>query len=526
MRENREVPWSPVSLMVGAGREENAVGGNPLMHDHGKSDGLVVPAKLPNKTALAVAEAVEGRRPAEGNAASETRPGLSAGLSVSSELDRVRRVARQDEDARFTALLHHVTVDRLRRAYRAISPNAAPGVDGVTWRDYGLDLEDNLVDLHARVHRGAYRAKPSRRVFIPKADGRQRPLGVASLEDKIVQRAVVEVLNAVYEEDFLGFSYGFRPGRSPHHALDAIATGIERKKVNWVLDADIRGFFDTIDHGWLLRFLEHRIADKRVLRLIQKWLSAGVIEDGTWTACDEGTPQGASVSTLLANVYLHYVFDLWVRQWRRRNVRYGMVVVRFADDFVVGFEHRRDARRFLADLRERFAEFGLELHAEKTRLIEFGRFAADRRRMGGQGKPETFEFLGFTHICATTRDGRFKLARITSKKRMRVKLREVKTELRRRRHLPIPEQGRWLASVVRGHLAYYAVPDNALTVRAFRARVIWHWRKALRHRSQRTNLTWKRMFRLANRWLPFARIMHPRPTVRFDARTQGRSPVR
>jgi group II intron reverse transcriptase/maturase len=293
-----------------------------------------------------------------------------------------------------------VTVDRLRAAYRAISPNAAPGVDGVTWRDYGLDLEDNLVDLHARVHRGAYRAKPSRRVFIPKADGRQRPLGVASLEDKIVQRAVVEVLNAVYEEDFLGFSYGFRPRRSPHHALDAIATGIERKKVNWVLDADIRGFFDTIDHGWLLRFLEHRIADKRVLRLVQKWLSAGVIEDGTWTACDEGTPQGASVSTLLANVYLHYVFDLWVRQWRRRNGRYDMVVVRFADDFVVGFEHRRDARRFLADLRKRFAKFGLELHAEKTRLIEFGRFAADRRWRGGRGKPETFEFLGFTHICA------------------------------------------------------------------------------------------------------------------------------
>jgi group II intron reverse transcriptase/maturase len=284
--------------------------------------------------------------------------------------------------------------------------------------------------------------------------------------------------------------------------------------------------FDTIDHGWLLRFLEHRVADNRVLRLIRKWLGAGVIEDGTWTECVEGTPQGASVSTLLANVYLHYVFDLWVQQWRRRNAHGDVVVTRFADDFVVGFEYRRDARRFLADLRSRFAKFGLELHADKTRLIEFGRFAADRRRMGGKGKPETFEFLGFTHICAKTRDGRFKLARITSKKRMRAKLREVKTELRHRRHLPIPEQGRWLASVVRGHLAYYAVPDNALTVRAFRARVIWHWRKALRHRSQRTNLTWKRMFRLANRWLPVARITHPRPTARLDARTQGRSPVR
>jgi len=314
MRENREVPCSPVPLMVGAGREGNADGGNPLMHDRGKSDGPVVPTKLPNNAALAVAEVVEGRGPAEGNAASETRPG--------------RQVARQDKDARFTALLHHVSVDRLRAAYRAIRPNAAPGVDGVTWREYGLDLEDNLRDLHARVHRGAYRAKPSRRVFIPKADGRQRPLGVASLEDKIVQRAVAEVLNAVYEEDFLGFSYGFRPGRSPHDALDALAAGIQRRRVNWVLDADIRGFFDTIDHGWLLRFLEHRIADNRILRLIRKWLGAGVIEDGTWAQCDEGTPQGASISTLLANVYLHYVFDLWVHQLRRRHASGHVVVTR------------------------------------------------------------------------------------------------------------------------------------------------------------------------------------------------------
>jgi RNA-directed DNA polymerase len=526
MRENREIPRSLVLLMVGAGREGNACGGNPLMHDRGKSDGPVVPAKPPNKAASAVAEAVEGRGPAEGNATSETRPGRRAGLSVSSELDRVRQVARKDKDARFTALLHHVTVDRLRAAYLAIRPSAAPGVDGVTWREYGQGLEANLRDLHARVHRGAYRAKPSRRAYIPKADGRQRPLGVASLEDKIVQRAVVEVLNAIYEEDFLGFSYGFRPGRSPHDALDALATGIERRRVNWVLDADIRGFFDTIDHGWLLRFLEHRIADKRVLRLIRKWLGAGVIENGTWARCDEGTPQGASISTLLANVYLHYVFDLWVHQWRRRHASGHVVVTRFADDFVVGFEFRREARWLLADLRERFARFGLELHAEKTRLIEFGRFAADRRRTQRHGKPETFDFLGFTHICARTRDGRFKLARITSKKRMRAKLREVKTELRRRRHLPIAEQGRWLGSVMRGHHAYYAVPDNALTVRAFRSRVIWHWRKALRHRSQRTNLTWKRMFRLANRWFPNAPLKHPRPTARFDARTQGRSPVR
>src|SRR3954471_13089909 len=438
------------------------------MDEHGKSDRSVVPAKPPNNPGPPGAEVVEGRGLPEGNMAGDTRPGRSAGQGVSRDLDRVRQAARKDRDVRFTALLHHVSVERLRDAYRAIRPQAAAGVDGVTWREYGQGLEANLRDLHARVHRGAYRAKPSRRVYIPQADGRQRPLGVASLEDKIVQRAVAEVLNAVYEEDFLGFSYGFRSGRSPHDALDALAAGIQRRRVNWVLDADIRGFFDTIDHGWLLRFLEHRIADNRILRLIRKWLGAGVIEDGTWAQCDVGTPQGASISTLLANVYLHYVFDLWVHQWRRRHASGHMVVTRFADDFVVGFEFRREARWFLADLRERFAKFGLDLHPEKTRLIEFGRFAADRRRMRGR-KPETFEFLGFTHICAKTRDGRFKLARLTSKKRMRAKLRELKTELRRRRHLPIPEQGRWLASVVRGHLAYYAVPDNAPTVRAFRA---------------------------------------------------------
>jgi RNA-directed DNA polymerase len=497
-----------------------------LMHDRGRSDGPVVPAKPPNNAADAAAEAVEERGPAKGNAASETRPGHRAGVSVPSELDRVRRVARKDEDARFTALLHHVTVDRLWSAYRAIRPGAAPGVDGVTWRDYGRDLEGNLRDLHARVHRGAYRARPSRRAYIPKADGRQRPLGVAALEDKIVQRAVVEVLNAIYECDFLGLSYGFRPGRSPHDALDALAVGICDKRVNWVLDADIRDYFSSLDHSWLLKFLGHRIADKRVLRLIQKWLRAGVIEDGRWTACDEGTPQGASVSTLLANVYLHYVFDLWVHQWRRRHARGDMIVVRYADDFVVGFKHRDDAQRFLACLRERFAKFGLGLNPDKTRLIEFGRFAARDRDRRGEGKPETFDFLGFTHACAKRKDGRFKLKRVTSKKRLRAKLREVKTELMRRRHEPIPEQGRWLASVVRGHCAYYAVPDNIDAVAAFHNQATRHWYRALRRRSQRTRLTWERMHRLGARWLPPVRILHPWPNVRFDARTQGRSPVR
>jgi group II intron reverse transcriptase/maturase len=435
-------------------------------------------------------------------------------------------VAQQDREARFTALLHHVGVDRLRAAYRAIRPNAAPGVDGVTWEVYGQDLEENLLDLHARIHSGAYRVKPSRRVYIPKADGRLRPLGIAALEDKIVQRAVVEVLNAIYEVDFLGFSYGFRPGRGPHDALDALAVGIERKRVNWVLDADVRDFFGQLDHSWLEKFLEHRIADKRVLRLIRKWLSAGVIEDGQWSDTAEGAPQGASASPLLANVYLHYVFDLWAQWWRKRFASGDVVIVRFADDFTVGFEHESDARRFLADLRERFAEFGLELHPDKTRLIEFGRHAARRRAARGLGKPETFDFLGFTHFCGKTKHGRFWLRRVTIAQRMQAKLREVKDQLMQRRHQPVPEQGKWLRSVVQGHFAYYAVPGNTDAVAAFRTQVGRHWFKALRRRSQRTRLNWQRMDRLTKRWLPPARKRHPFPDVRFDARIQGRSPVR
>jgi group II intron reverse transcriptase/maturase len=401
----------------------------------------------------------------------------------------------------------------------AINPKAAPGVDKVTWDAYGQDLRANLEDLLRRVHSGAYRASPSRRVYIPKADGRLRPLGIATLEDKILQRAVVEVLNAIYEEDFLGFSYGFRPGRSPHDALDALSVGISRKKVNYVLDADISDFFSKLDQAWLRKFLEHRIADKRVLRLIDKWLAAGVIEDGKWSETTEGSPQGASVSPLLANVYLHYVFDRWVRQWRKRHARGDMVVTRFADDFVVGFQHLGDAKRFLSDLRERFAKFNLELHPDKTRLIEFGRYAASDRKKRGLSKPETFDFLGFTHVCGKTKDGRFWLRRITIKKRMRAKLKQVRAELRRRRHLPIPVQGRWLASVVRGHLAYYAVPGNIDAVRAFRDQVRRHWRETLLRRSQRSRMTWERFNRIGNRWLPPARIVHPQPNVRFDART-------
>jgi RNA-directed DNA polymerase len=496
------------------------------MDERGKSDGPVVPAKLPNKAACAAAEVVEERGPAKGNTASSTHPGRSAGHGAPSGLERVREVARGDKEARFTALLHHVTVDRLRAAYRAIRPQAAAGIDGVTWEVYGRDLEANLQDLHRRLHAGSYRARPSRRSYIPKADGRLRPLGIASVEDKILQRAVVEVLNAVYERDFRGFSYGFRPGRNPHQALDALSVGIWRKKVNWVLDADIRDFFTSLDHGWLEKFLEHRIADKRVLRLIRKWLSAGVIEDGNWSQTPEGAPQGASASPLLANVYLHYVFDQWADWWRRHHARGEVIIVRFADDFTMGFEYQEDAQRFLVELRERFARFGLELHPDKTRLIEFGRFAAKNRQARGLGKPETFDFLGFTHICARMRDGRFWVRRITISKRMRAKLREVKDQLKRRRHQAVPEQGRWLASVVRGYRAYYAVPGNRAAVATFRTQVTKLWHEALERRSQRTRINWARMNRLATRWLPPARVVHPFPDVRFRANTQGRSPVR
>jgi group II intron reverse transcriptase/maturase len=469
---------------------------------------------------------VEERGLAEGNAARPTRPGRSAGTGVPSGLDRVRQAARQDRNARFTALLHHVDLDRLRVAYWAIRPQAAPGVDGVTWQVYGQALEANLADLHRRLHAGRYQARPSRRAYIPKADGRQRPLGIAALEDKIAQRAVVEVLNAIYEVDFLGFSYGFRPGRGPHHALDALAVGIKRKNVNWVLDADIREFFTSLDHRWLARFLEHRITDKRILRLIQKWLNAGVIENGKWSQTTEGAPQGASASPLLANVYLHYVFALWALWGRRHHARGEVIIVRFADDFTAGFEYQDDAQRFLTDLRERFAKFGLELHSDKTRLIEFGRHAAWRRAARDLEKPETFDFLGFTHQCGKTRKGRFWLRRVTISKRVRAKLREINEELKRRRHEPIPTQGRWLRSVVQGHLAYYAVPGNTHAVAAFRTQATRHWFKALRRRSQRSRITWTRMNRLANRWRPPARVMHPFPDVRFDAKTQGRSPVR
>jgi RNA-directed DNA polymerase len=497
-----------------------------MTHDPGKSDRPVVPTKSPNKAGPTAAEAMEGRGLAKGNTDQQNVPRTQSRTRTLSALERVRQAARKDRTAKFTALFHHLTLDRLRDAFLSLKKNAAAGIDGVTWQQYEADLEENLRALHEALHRGAYRAKPSRRAFIPKADGRQRPLGIAALEDKIVQRAVVEVLNAIYEVDFLGFSYGFRPRRHQHHALDALATAIKRKRVNWWLDADLRDFFGTLDHGWLVKFIEHRIADRRILRLIQKWLSAGVLQDGTWTACEQGAPQGATISPLMSNLYLHYVLDLWVQQWRKRHARGEVVIVRYADDFLVGFEHRSDAERFHAELRERLAKFSLELHPDKTRLVEFGRVAAIRRMRQGLGAPETFDFLGFTHIYAKSRNGGFWLHRQTMRKRLRAKLQEVKTELQRRRHLPIPAQGRWLGAVVRGHCAYYGVPGNLDATASFRTQVTRHWQRALRRRGQRDRTNWRRMNRLATRWLPPVRITHPWPDERFDVTTRGRSPVR
>jgi group II intron reverse transcriptase/maturase len=434
---------------------------------------------------------------------------------VSQGLDRVRNAARQRKKEKFTALLHHVSVELLRDAFLALKRRAAPGVDGLTWQDYEANLEGNLQELHAKVHSGSYRALPVRRRLIPKPDGKQRPLGIAALQDKIVQRALITVLNAIYEEDFLGFSYGFRPGRRPHDALDALSVAICNTPVNWILDADIRGFFDSVSQDWLVRFLEHRIGDERVIRLVRKWLKAGVLEDGNWSVSEKGTPQGAVVSPLLANVYLHYVFDLWAQQWRRREATGNMIVVRYADDIVAGFEHEADARRFWDAMRHRLEQFALELHGDKTRLLEFGRHAAVRRRQRGLGKPETFSFLGFTFICGRSRRGAFLLQRKSRGDRMRAKLREVKEELRSRMHHAIPEQGRWLRAVVTGFFAYHAVPTNARALGAFRHYVSDLWRRTLRRRSQKDHMTWQRMTKLADAWLPPPRILHPWPDQRF-----------
>ena len=487
-----------------------------MMNGPEKSDSAIRAVKPANNAASAAAEWVEQRAGTKGNTGQPHTRRTQSRDSVSQGLDRVRHAARQRKKEKFTALLHHVTIELLRESFLALKRRAAPGVDGVTWQDYEASLEGNLEDLHARVHRGAYRALPVRRRFIPKpGSSKQRPLGIAALEDKIVQRATVTVLNAIYEEDFLGFSYGFRPGRGQHDALDALSVAICDTPVNWILDADIRSFFDQIDQKWLVRFLEHRIGDGRVIRLVRKWLKAGVLEDGEWSVSEKGTPQGAVASPLLANVYLHYAFDLWAHQWRRREATGNVVVVRYADDVVAGFEHEADARRFWDAMRTRFEQFGLELHGEKTRLLEFGRQAAARRQRKGLGKPETFAFLGFTFICGKSRRGAFLLHRKTRGDRMRAKLREVKEQLRDRMHGAIPEQGRWLKAVVTGFFAYHAVPTNSRALGAFRHHVTELWRRTLRRRSQKDGMTWMRMAKIAADWLPAPRVLHPWPNQRF-----------
>ena len=504
--------------------------GKSLMDDGGESYCGIVPAKQPNKSEESPAEVVEGRPQTKENTQEPNLCRTRSWESGQSGLARVREAARKDGKQKFTALLHHVSIELLRDSYHSLKKQAAPGVDGVTWEEYGQELEARLADLHGRVHRGGYRAQPSRRVWIPKADGRQRPIGVAALEDKIVQSAIGTVLNQIWEEDFLGFSYGFRPGRSQHDALDALWVGIMRKKVNWILDLDIRSFFDKLQHEWLVQFVEHRIGDKRIVRLIQKWLKAGVMEQDQWTETAEGSPQGAVISPILANLYLHYVLDVWVEAWRKKLAHGDVIIVRYADDAVLGFEHEHEAERFLEQLRERLGKFGLELHPDKTRLIEFGRFAAERRNQRGEGKPETFNFLGFTHICGTNHGtGKFALHRKTIGKRMTAKLKDIKAKLRCRMHGSVRDTVRWLRQVVRGYFNYHAVSGNLSRMGAFRQEVLRIWYRTLRRRSQRSRLTWTRFYERLGPLLPPVQVLHPYPDVRFDAKhpsIQGRNRVR
>ena len=522
MHENRET--SELSARVsGADRPEKADSRTTGMDGTEESDCAIVPMNQPNKGEPRQgglnAEAGEGKARTEENISqTHTNPTQGGKKGVSQGLAGVRQASRTRKGERYTALLHHLTPELLHGSFYALKRKAAAGVDGVRWAEYEVGLEGRLADLHGRVHRGAYRARPSRRVYIPKADGRQRPLGIAALEDKIVQHAVVTILNEIYENDFQGFSYGFRPGRSQHQALDALTVGVTRKRVNWMLDLDIRGFFDNMSHEWTEKFVAHRVGDPRVLRLIRKWLRAGVSEDGEWSESKIGTPQGAVISPLLANIYLHYALDLWMAAWRRKVARGDMVVVRYADDVVLGFEHKEEAERFLRELRERLAKFGLELHSEKTRLIEFGRFAASNREKRGGGRPETFDFLGFTHMCGKNgKTGYFVVRRKTVKKRLRAKLQAAKEELRKRMHEPIGDTGKWLEKVVRGYYRYHAVPENLASLGLFRERLLRLWRHVLRRRSQKRPPNWDRLGRYFDRWLPRPCVLHPFPHVRFDA---------
>jgi RNA-directed DNA polymerase len=501
-----------------------------LVHECGESYCGVVPAKQPNKSEQSSAEVVEERPQTKENTQEPNPWRTPSRESGPSGLERVREAARKDSQQKFTALLHHVSTERLLESYHSLKKEAAPGVDGVTWKEYGRDLEARIGDLHGRVHRGAYRARPSRRVWISKTDGRQRPLGIAALEDKIVQHAVGTVLNQIWEEDFLGFSYGFRAGRGQQDALDALWVGMTRKKVNWILDLDVKSFFDRVGHDWMIQFVEHRIADQRIVRLIQKWLKAGVMEDGRWFEMKEGTPQGSVISPTLANLYLHYVLDVWAKVWREKVARGEMIIVRYADDAVLGFQHQEDAQRFLEQLQERVRKFGLELHPEKTRLIEFGRYAAERRKKRGEGKPETFNFLGFTHICGTNhKTGQFALLRRTIGKRMAAKLKEIGAKLRQRMHAHVPNNVKWLQQVVRGYFQYHAIPGNWARMAGFRREVLRMWYRTLRRRSQRSRLTWERFQERLAVLLPPVQILQTYPDVRFDAKhpnIQGKNRVR
>jgi RNA-directed DNA polymerase len=488
------------------------------MHGSEESDAVVVAMKPTNKAERSAAEPVEPRTGTKGNAGQQSTCRAQDRESVSQALGRVRQAARQRKKERFTSLLHHVDRTMLRTAFYAMKRDAAPGVDGVTWETYEQDLDRRIETLHEQVQAGTYRALPSRRSYIPKEDGSKRPLAVAALEDKIVQRATAAVLSAIYEEDFLGFSYGFRPGRSQHDALDALIVGISSRKVNYILDADIRSFFTEVSQQWVVRFVEHRIGDKRIIRLVQKWLQAGIFEDGIVTVEEKGTGQGSVISPCLSNVYLHYVFDLWAARWRRREATGDMIMVRYADDIVVGFQHESDARRFRDAMRDRLREFSLSLHPAKTRLIEFGRFAAQNCKRRGRSKPETFTFLGFVLICDKSQRGDFRIRRKSRRDRMRAKLREIKEALRRRMHRPIPETGKWLGQIVAGYFAYHAVPTNSPALSAFRYHVLVLWHRRLCRRSQRARVLWRRMTKLADEFLPLPRVLHPWPSVRFAVR--------
>jgi len=482
-----------------------------------KSDKFVVPRKSSNKPDNVGAERMEGRDLPKENKKQQNTLRTQSRESVLNELLLIHHKAKTDKKLRFTALMHHIyNIDMLKLSYLEIKRDAAPGVDNETWVTYGRGLEENLQNLSERLRCGTYKAKAVRRVYIPKTDGKLRPLGVTALEDKIVQRAAVAVLNSIYETDFLEFSYGFRPKCNQHQALDALYIEMYTKKVNYVFDADIRDFFNKINREWLVKLIEHRIADKRVVRLIQKWLNAGILEEGKIIYNEQGTPQGSSASPLLANVFLHYIYDLWVQQWRKTKARGDVIVVRFADDTVVGFQYESDAKQFQEDLNERLQKFGLELHPDKTRLIEFGRFAAENRKKRNEGKPETFTFLGFTHICGRTKEkGKFTIWRHTIKKKMQAKLREIKTELKKRMHLSIHEVGQWLKAVVTGHNRYYGVPGNYESMHHFRHAIGQLWKHSLERRSQKGNITWEKMGKLLDRWLPQPQIYHKYPNERY-----------